>query len=190
MSSEKIEENIFENIFNKIKRYPRIVSFFIIILIIFFASFFLINERDKKSNIFASNQFNKAKIMIANNQTEEATLILKNIINKKNKFYSPLSLYLILEKNLVIEQEKILELFNIVLANRKIDEESVNLILIKKGLFFGNFNDEKSMLNTLNPIVNSDSVWRPEAIKILGDYFFYKGEKRKSEEYYNLLKVN
>mgnify|MGYP004131354829 FL=1 len=45
------------------------------------------------------------------------------------------------------------------------------------------------MLKTLNPIVNSDSAWRVQAIKILGNYFYNKGEKQKSDEYYNLLKT-
>ena len=50
-------------------------------------------------------------------------------------------------------------------------------------------NDEENMLKTLNPIVNSDSAWRVQAIKILGNYFYNKGEKQKSNEYYKLLKT-
>jgi len=189
MSSEKIEKNIFETIFLKIKQHPKLISFFLISLILILSGIFFIQDQAKKKNISISEQFNRAKILIANKQDEEATSILKNIVKKKNKFYSPLSLYLIIENNLETDEKKILELFDKVISNRKIDEESRNLILIKKGLFFASYNNEQSMLQTLNPIVNSDSVWRPQAIKILGNYFFNKGEQQKSNEYYNLLKA-
>ena len=43
------------------------------------------------------------------------------------------------------------------------------------------------MLETLNPIVNSKSIWRTEAIKLLGSYYLQKKEYNKSEEYYKLL---
>jgi len=189
MSSEKIEKSLFDTVILKIKQNLKLVFSILVILILIFASIFFLQDQAKKKNIFISDQFNKAKILINKKQNEEAKNILVEIIQKENKFYSPLSLYFIIENNLEEDPKKTLELFNKVISNKKIDEENKNLILIKKGLFFSRQNDEQNMLITLNPIVNSDSVWRPQAIKILGDYFYNKGEKQKSDEYYNLLKT-
>ena len=189
MSSEKIEKGLFDNVILRIKQNPKLIFFSFVILILIFASVFYFQDQSKKKNIFISDQFNKAKILINKKQTEEAKNILVEIIQDKNKFYSPLSLYLIIENNLEEDPKKILNLFDKVISNNKIDDENKNLILIKKGLFFSSLNDEENMLKTLNPIVNSDSAWRVQAIKILGNYFYNKGEKQKSNEYYKLLKT-
>ena len=189
MSNEKIEKNLFDNVILKIKQNPKLIFLILVILISISAGIFLFQDKEKKKNIFISNQFNKAKILINKKQTEQAKDILEEIIQDKNKFYSPLSLYLIIENNLEEDPKKTLELFDKVISNNKIDDENKNLILIKKGLFFSSLNDEQNMLKTLNPIVNSDSAWRVQAIKILGNYFYNKGEKQKSDEYYNLLKT-
>ena len=190
MSSEQLEKNIFEKIFTKLKKHPKIISIFFIFLILIFSIYFYFNDKTKKENILISNDFNKAKILIVKKENNEAKVILENIIKKNNKFYSPMSLYLVIDTNLEKDKEKILELFNVVLSNKSLEQYNRNVILLKKGLFLGDFNDEQNMLKTLNPIVNSDSVWRPQAIKILGDYFLNKGDKQKSNEYYNLLKAN
>lgn len=189
MSSEKIEKSLFNNFILKIKQNPKLIFFIFVILILIFAGVFFFQGQAKKKNIFISNQFNQAKILINKKQIEQAKNILVEIIRDKNKFYSPLSLYLIIENNLEEDPKKTLELFDIVISNNKIDDENKNLILIKKGLFFSSLNDEENMLKTLNPIVNSDSAWRVQAIQILGNYFYNKGEKQKSDEYYNLLKT-
>ena len=189
MSSKKIEKSLFDTVILKIKQNLKLILSILVLLILILSSIFFFQEQAKKKNIFISDQFNKAKILINKKQTEEAKTILVEIIQNKNKFYSPLSLYLIIENNLEEDSKKILDLFNKVISNKKIDDENKNLILIKKGLFFSSLNDEQNMLKTLNPIVNSDSVWRPQAIKVLGNYFYNKGEKQKSNEYFNLLKT-
>ena len=42
-------------------------------------------------------------------------------------------------------------------------------------------------LPILNHIINSESLWRRDAIKLLSEYFLYRGEKLKSDEYKSLL---
>ena len=48
--------------------------------------------------------------------------------------------------------------------------------------------NEQLLLDTLNPIINSDSIWNKKAAKYLSDYFFQKGEKSKSNEYRKIFK--
>jgi hypothetical protein len=43
------------------------------------------------------------------------------------------------------------------------------------------------MIKTLNPIINSDSVWRNIAIELISDYFLSKNQNSKANEYIQLL---
>ena len=47
--------------------------------------------------------------------------------------------------------------------------------------------DEKEILEILNPIINSKSLWKNEAIKLMSEYFLYKGEDIKSDQFLRLL---
>ena len=38
-------------------------------------------------------------------------------------------------------------------------------------------------------VINSESIWKKEAITILGDYFLSKNEEVKANNYYKLLKI-
>ena len=188
MSNETLEKNNrFKLILEKIKEKSKLIIITLSILVLVFLTIIFLNEKAKNQNILTSEQFNKAKILIGNEKKEEANIILKKIINKENKFYSPLSLYLIIENQLESDPQEVVKLFDKLILNKKIDEDNKNLIRIKKAFFIANFAEEQSLLEVLNPVINSNSVWKIEAIKFLVDYFSNKGEKKKSDEYYNLL---
>ena len=40
------------------------------------------------------------------------------------------------------------------------------------------------MLDLLNPIINSNSVWRLQSLKFLADYYFSLKQFKKAEQYY------
>ncbi len=188
MSNETIENNNkFKLILEKIKEKSKLIIITSSILVLVLLTIIFLNEKAKNQNILISEQFNKAKILIENEKKKEANIILKKIINKENKFYSPLSLYLIIENQLESDPEEVVKLFDKLILNKKIDEDNKNLIRIKKAFFIANFAEEQNLLEVLNPVINSNSVWKIEAIKFLVDYFSSKGEKKKSDEYYNLL---
>ena len=77
--------------------------------------------------------------------------------------------------------------FDIILSINTIDEENLNLIKIKKAIFLFNTEDEETIIKTLNPIINSNSVWRNMAIKLISDYFLSKDQKAKANEYIQIL---
>ena len=126
-------------------------------------------------------------MLIKKDQKQKAINILKKIINEENNFYSPLSLYLILENQLVEDPKKILGLFDKFLRIKKIDKANKDLIKIKKALYLTIHGNEQKILSELNPVINSNSIWREEAILLLINYFNSKGEKEKSNEYNELL---
>ena len=75
-------------------------------------------------------------------------------------------------------------MFNHVLENNKFKKEIKNLIIYKKALFQSNFVNESELLETVKPLINSETVWRPHALLLLGDYFAFKKEYFKAKEFY------
>ena len=148
-----------------------------------------IQNNIKKENINISEDFNQARILISQDKKNEGKNILFKIVEKKNKFYSPLSLFVIIDQKLEEDNQKITEMFDKVISIKGIDEENKDLIKIKKALFLTEFADEDIIIKTLNPIINSKSVWRSDAINLLGDFFTNRGENFKAKEYYDLLKI-
>ena len=69
----------------------------------------------------------------------------------------------------------------------KLDKEIKNLIIFKKGLFNSDFETENNLIKILNPIINSDSVWKSHALYLLAEYFFDKDQKQKAKEFYNQI---
>ena len=164
----------------------KVLSSFLALITILLLTLY-INHSYKKKNIAVSNKFNNAKILIEKKNFVKSKIYLLEVIEAKNKFYSPAALYLIIENNLEKEQEIILELFDKILENKKIDKNNINLIKLKKVLFLFDLINEEEILNILNPIINSESLWKRNAIILLADYYKSKNEINKSEQLYKLL---
>jgi len=181
-----------KNILLKYIRFIKLKKFFFIptfiILFIFIISIILINKNNSNKDLLISKNYNQAVILLQNKQNKKAKKILLNIIENEHKLYSPLALYLIIEKKLETNTDKIISLYDVIIENNKIDNEDLNLIKIKKAIYISNYKDEKQILKILNPIINSESIWRNKAIKLMIDYFSIKNDKIKSEKYLRLLK--
>ena len=98
-------------------------------------------------------------------------------------------MYILIENEIEKDDQKILTYFDKIVKNKSIDKNSIDLIKIKKALFLFSTEDEDLLIKTLNPIINSNSVWRKQAINLIADYFLSKGENIKAEEYYKLLVI-
>jgi len=178
----------FDNIISKIKKNLKIIVVFVSILLLIFLFFLYQRDAKDKQAIKISNKFNVARLLIEKGKINDAKEIFYQIIDKKNKFYSPLSLYLIIENNMEENKDKILISFDKIIKIKGLEKENKNLIKIKKALFLIEKNaNEQKILNELNPIINSNSIWKRESIEIIGDYLLSKGDKLKSEEFYKLL---
>ena len=134
-----------------------------------------------------SEDFIQAKILLENQQNIKAHNVLKNIIEKKDNIYSPLSLFLIIEKNLETDKTTITNYFDKILDIGSIEKEDLNLLRLKKAIFISENSKEEDMLELLNPIINSDSVWKIQSIKFLGDYYFSLKQFNKAKQYYLIL---
>ena len=150
-------------------------------------SYLLMKEMKERDKIKLANQFN---ITIINFKIEEKQITidqLTKLINENDATYSPLALYFLIDNNLIENKDVINNLFNELINETTLDEEIKNLIIYKKALFNSDFSSENDLLQTLSPIINSESIWRSHSLYLLGEYFYSKGEKQKSKEFFNQI---
>ena len=177
--NEKIK-NFFVN--NKNKIISGIIILIIIIVGVFSYDKYLIN---KKKDI--SDSYNSIIIDYSEKTKEKTASSLIEIINKKDPTYSPLSLYFIIDNNLVSDQSKINSLFDILINDTSLDSEINNLIIYKKALFNADNAQESDLLNMLNPLINSKSVWKSHSLYLMAEYFYANNQKQKAKEFFNQI---
>ena len=140
-------------------------------------------SREKKQILLADN-YMVAIFYLQNNERDKGRKILKEIILANNRTYSTLSLFLILDEDLVDDQREISNLFDHLLANNKFEQEVKNLIIFKKTLFLSNFANELEMVENAKQLINTNTLWKPHALLLLGDYFSSKKQYLKAKEFY------
>ena len=177
--NEKIK-NFFVN--NKNKIISGIIILIIIIVGVFSYDKYLIN---KKKDI--SDGYNSIIIDYSEKTKEKTASSLIEIINKKDPTYSPLSLYFIIDNNLVSDQSKINSLFDILIKDTSLDSEINNLIIYKKALYNADNAQESDLLNMLNPLINSKSVWKSHSLYLMAEYFYANNQKQKAKEFFNQI---
>ena len=186
-------ENFFEARYDitkksKIKKFYEsnkiLIYLFIFILIILFGYFSYHLDSKEKKKILLSENYVEAKIYLENGNKVEALNLLKNAIFANDATYSTLSFFMILDQNLIKDYDEVTSLFDHLLANNKFDREVRNLLVYKKALLSSNYVNESELLAELKPLLNKETLWRPHALLLLGDYFMSKGEYLKAREFY------
>lgn len=177
--NEKIKKFFLEN-------KNKLVSL-ILIIILCLSGFFGYEEFNKRQRISISNEFNSV-IMNFSDKNKKITINkLENLVKKKDPTYSPLALYFIIDNKLIIDNEKINNLFDILIQETPLKKEIKNLIIYKKALLNAEQYDEGKMLSILNPVINSDSVWKSHALYLMAEFFYFKKDYQKSKEFLNQI---
>ena len=190
-----MEEDI--TIINSNTRNEKIRNFFInnknkiilstIVLVIFLIAVYGFDsyKTNKKKEI--SNKFNSITLTFSENTKNSTVQKLVEIINEKDPTYSPLSLYFIIDNKLVSNLSEINSYFDILIEKTSLEKEMKNLIIYKKALFNADQAQESELLKILNPLINSDSVWKSHALYLMAEYFYSKDQKQKSKEFFNQI---
>ena len=179
--NEKIK-NFFIN--NK-KRITIVLSILILLLI----GYFTYGEIKKKNKIKIADQYNSFKINFLSGNKIDIESKMVEIIYAKDKTYSPLALYFLLDNNIISSQDKINNLFDILINDTPLEKEIINLIIYKKAIYNSDFESENNLLKILNPLINSDSIWKSHALYLLGEYFLSKNEREKAKEFFEQIIV-
>ena len=156
------------------------------IILIVFAYFSYGEIQDRKMKKLAE-KYNNISIKFSTSNKTDFKNELIEIINEKNSTYSPLALYFIIDNEIQSSNEEINKFFDIIINEINLDKEIKNLIIYKKGLFNASFETENNLIKILNPIINSDSVWKSHALYLLAEYFFNKNQKQKAKEFYSQI---
>ena len=185
------------SIIDKRTRNERIKSFFIenrkkiifgistiILFIIVFYSYQTYREGFKEQ---LSDKYNRAVIDYESVEKSLTSSLLVEVIEDKDSTYSPLALYFILDNNLIDDPNEINDLFDLVINKVDLEKEIKNLIIYKKALYNADNVGENQLLEILNPLINSQSVWKSHALYLLAEYFYSKNEKEKSKEFFKQI---
>jgi predicted negative regulator of RcsB-dependent stress response len=176
---EKIKNFFIEN-----KKSLILVILILIISLTIFYSFQIYKEKAKEK---ISNKYQSAVIDYENGNKKKIILDMKKIINQKDSTYSPLALYFLIDNKLIKNTEEINTLFDVVIEKTSLETEIKNLIIFKKALYNADSTEENDLLKILNPLINSNSVWKSHALYLAAEYFYAKNEKQKSKEFYNQI---
>ena len=173
-----------KDFFVKFKKYI-IFSICLIFLLIF--AYFIYVDIQKKNRVKISEKYNQATTEFYSGNKTEIEKELVEIIKLKDKTYSPLSLYFLLENGIITENDKINNFFDILIEETDLEKEIKNLIIYKKALFNSEFESENNLIKILNPIINSDSIWKSHALYLMAEFFYFKNEKQKSKEFFEKI---
>jgi len=169
-----------------IQNKKKIISSLVVIIIILISYFAFGEYRDSKK-IKISDSFNSITINYSESNKQKTAKDLIQIINEKNPTYSPLSLYFIIDNELIKEKSAINELFDVIIYETLLDKEIKNLNIYKKALYNANDSNENDLLNILNPLIKSESIWKSHALYLMAEFFYSKNEIQKSKEFFNQI---
>ncbi len=165
------------------KKIVFILGFIIFTLILFFA---FAEYKDRKK-VEISEKYNLLILNYNSDNKDKTYKGLTKIINQKDATYSPLSLYFIIDNDLTASSDEINKFFDLIINKVSLDKEIKNLIIYKKALYNAENVNENELLNILNPIINSDSVWKSHSLYLLAEFFYFKNELQKSKEFFNKI---
>lgn len=185
------------SIINSNTRNEKIKNFFIqnkkylisavVIVVLILVGYFGYDDYKTGKKIKISESYNATIIDFNENNKSQTVDKLIAIVNQEDATYSPLALYFIIDNNLLDDVATINNLFDILINKTPVEKEIKNLIIYKKALFNADEGDESRLLNILNPIINSDSVWKSHALYLMAEFFYDKGEKQKAKEFFNQI---
>ena len=111
------------------------------------------------------NTFEDASVLSLD-EKDKAKILLEEIIEKKNNFYSPLALNIIIERNLETDKDKILYFFRIIEDTKK-DRNQNDLIQLKKALYLLQISEIEKGNEILRNLIKLDSNFKSVAEDII-----------------------
>tara|TARA_B100000035_G_scaffold279122_1_gene258534 strand:+ start:319 stop:963 length:645 start_codon:yes stop_codon:yes gene_type:complete len=160
-------------------------------IVLLLITYFAFGEYRNNQKIKTSDKYNSIIINYSENNKDKTAKDLENVINDKDSTYSPLSLYFIIDNDLIKDKEKVNKLFDVIINETSLDKEIKKLIIYKKALYNADDIEENNLLNILKPIINSESVWKSHALFLMAEYFYSKNEIQKAKEFFEqILSLN
>ena len=157
----------------------------LILIILILISFFGYQEFNTRSKEKLANKFNEIVTNFENEKKQNINNNLIEIIRTKDKTYSPLAFFFLLDNNLISSNQEINSYFDLLINDVSLDKEIKNLTIYKKGLYNSDFVDENQLLDILNPVIKSESIWKPQAMYLMAEFYLAKNQKQKSKDFFD-----
>ena len=162
-----------------------IIGFSIILVAII--GYLSMNEMKELSKIKIANKFNIITINFKTEDKQTTIDQLIKLIKENDATYSPLALYFLMDNKLIANKNEINSFFDELINGTNLDEEIKNLIIYKKALFNSDHVSENDLLQILNPIINSESIWKSHSLYLIAEYFYSKNQREKAKEFFNQI---
>ena len=161
----------------------------LLIIVLLLISFFGYQEFNKRSKEKLANKFNQIVINFENGKKQNINNNLIEVIKTKDKTYSPLAFFFLLDNDLISSNQEINSYFDFLINEISLDKEIKNLTIYKKGLFNSDFVDENQLLDILNPVIKSESIWKPQAMYLMAEFYLAKNQKQKSKDFFEQVMI-
>ena len=181
---EKTRNEKIKNFFVQNKKLLIFSILFIVMIILSYFSLQIYNDRQREA---VSNKFNSSIINYKDADKNKVVSNLKEVIYKKDSTYSPLALYFLIDNDLIEKNSEINSLFDVLIEKTSLETEIKNLIIYKKALYNADLSSENDLLEILNPIINSESLWKSHALYLVSEYFYSKNENQKAKEFFSQI---
>ena len=181
---EKTRNEKIKNFFVQNKKLLIFSILFIVMIILSYFSLQIYNDRQREA---VSNKFNSSIINYKDADKNKVVSNLKEVIYEKDSAYSPLALYFLIDNDLKEKNSEINSLFDVLIEKTSLETEIKNLIIYKKALYNADLSSENDLLEILNPIINSESLWKSHALYLVAEYFYSKNENQKAKEFFSQI---
>jgi hypothetical protein len=182
--NEKTRNEKIKNFFVLNKKLLISSLLFIVLIILGYFSLQIYNDRQREA---VSNKFNSSIINYKDADKNKVVSNLKEVIYEKDSTYSPLALYFLIDNDLIEKNSEINSLFDVLIEKTSLETEIKNLIIYKKALYNADLSSENDLLEILNPIINSESLWKSHALYLVAEYFYSKNENQKAKEFFSQI---
>ncbi len=162
---------------------------FLVVFIILFYFTYNFYKVGQKEDI--AEKYNNTALSYNPNNNSETILYMKEIILKKDRTYSPLALYFLIDNNLNLPNSEINEYFDIIINDVSLTKSNKYLNTYKKTLFNADLVSEQELLLMINPVLKEENEWKSHALYLMAEYYFENKQFNKSKEFYNnILSLN
>ncbi len=182
------------DIINSQTRNEKIKNFFIeskksiiaifVTIIILIVSYFIYEEFETSKIKQISNKYNLALIKYEKDNSYNVAKDLKEIIGLRDKTYSPLAFYFLLDNDIITSKSEINNYFDIIIEDLNLEKNFKELSILKKGIYNSDFIEENGLLTILNPIIKNDSIWKSHALYLMGEYYLFNNQKNKAKQFF------
>ena len=171
---------------NNKKALISLLFFFVFIILFYFSyNFYKVGQKDN-----LAEKYNNTALNYNPNNNSETILNMKEIILERDKTYSPLALYFLIDNNIVLSNSEINEYFDIIINDVKLTQSNKYLNIYKKTLFNADLVSEQELLLMINPVLKEENEWKSHALYLMAEYYFENKQLNKSREFYdNILSL-